>query len=40
MPTITTDFNDRTIEYEQLLSDFKTLLKNNSLKNLAVLKGK
>ena len=32
MPTVTTDFNDRTIEYEQLLSDFKTLLKKNSLK--------
>ena len=33
MPTtITTNFNDRTIEYEQLLSDFKTLLKKNSLK--------
>jgi len=32
MSTITTDFNDRTIVYEQLLDDFKTLLKNNSLK--------
>jgi len=32
MSTITTNFNDRTIEYEQLLSDFKTLLKKNSLK--------
>jgi Fur family ferric uptake transcriptional regulator len=32
MPTVTTDFNDRTIEYEQLLSDFKSLLKKNSLK--------
>ena len=32
MPGVTTDFNDRTIEYEQLLSDFKTLLKKNSLK--------
>ncbi len=30
--TITTNFNDRTIEYEQLLSDFKTILKKNSLK--------
>lgn len=32
MSTVTTDFNDRTIEYEQLLSDFKSLLKKNSLK--------
>ncbi|MDA3908482.1 MAG: Fur family transcriptional regulator [Sulfurimonas sp.] len=32
MPNVTTDFNDRTIEYEQLLSDFKALLKKNSLK--------
>ncbi|EDZ61130.1 ferric uptake regulator, FUR family [Sulfurimonas gotlandica GD1] len=32
MPTVTTDFNDRTIEYEQLLNDFKSLLKKNSLK--------
>ncbi len=32
MSTITTDFNDRTIVYEQLLEDFKTLLKNNTLK--------
>ena len=32
MSTITTDFNDRTIVYAQLLDDFKTLLKNNSLK--------
>lgn len=32
MPTITTNFNDRTVEYEQLLSNFKTLLKNNNLK--------
>ena len=32
MSTLTTNFNDRTIEYEQLLSDFKTLLKKNSLK--------
>jgi len=27
-----TNFNDRTIEYEQLLNDFKVLLKKNSLK--------
>ena len=32
MPTINTDFNDKTIEYEQLLTDFKNLLKDNSLK--------
>lgn len=32
MSTVTTDFNDRTIEYKQLLNDFKTLLKKNSLK--------
>ncbi|PHQ65262.1 MAG: transcriptional repressor [Sulfurimonas sp.] len=32
MTKVTTDFNDRTIEYEQLLIDFKTLLKKNSLK--------
>jgi len=32
MSNVTTDFNDRTIEYEQLLRDFKTLLKKNSLK--------
>jgi len=32
MPTINTDFNDRTIEYDQLLSDFKELLKKNNLK--------
>ena len=32
MTKITTNFNDRTIEYEQLLNDFKTLLKKNSLK--------
>jgi len=32
MPKLTTDFNDRTIEYEQLLTDFKLLLKKNSLK--------
>lgn len=27
-----TDFNDRTVEYKQLLSNFKDLLKKNSLK--------
>ena len=32
MTNITTDFNDKTVKYEQLLSDFKTLLKDNSLK--------
>jgi len=32
MSKITTNFNDKTIEYEQLLSNFKTLLKNNNLK--------
>ncbi|WP_297483263.1 Fur family transcriptional regulator [Sulfurimonas sp.] len=32
MPNITTDFNDRTIKYEQLLENFKRLLKANSLK--------
>ncbi len=32
MSNITTNFNDKTIEYKQLLEDFKTLLKNNSLK--------
>ena len=32
MPNITTNFNDRTVEYEQLLSDFKSLLKKNNLK--------
>ncbi len=32
MPNITTNFNDKTVEYEQLLIDFKTLLKENSLK--------
>ena len=32
MPKLTTNFNDRTIEYEQLLKDFKLLLKKNSLK--------
>ncbi len=32
MPNVTTDFNARTVEYEQLLSDFKSLLKKNNLK--------
>jgi Fur family ferric uptake transcriptional regulator len=32
MPNINTNFNDRTIEYEQLLNDFKLLLKKNNLK--------
>ena len=32
MSKLTTDFNDRTIEYEQLLIDFKDLLKKNNLK--------
>ncbi|MCF6340297.1 MAG: transcriptional repressor [Sulfurimonas sp.] len=32
MANITTNFNDRTIEYEQLLNDFKILLKKNALK--------
>jgi len=32
MSNITTNFNDKTVEYEQLLSDFKSLLKENSLK--------
>lgn len=32
MSKVTTDFDDRTIKYEQLLSDFKALLKKNSLK--------
>jgi len=31
MPT-TTNFNDKTIKYAQLLQDFKVLLKDNSLK--------
>jgi Fur family ferric uptake transcriptional regulator len=30
--TIHTDFNDRTVAYKQLLSNFKELLKKNSLK--------
>ena len=32
MPKVTTDFNDKTIQYEELLHDFKVLLKNNTLK--------
>ncbi len=32
MPNVTTNFNDRTVEYEQLLNDFKVLLKKNNLK--------
>ena len=32
MSNVNTDFNDRTIEYEQLLNDFKLLLKKNNLK--------
>lgn len=32
MADLNTNFNDKTIEYEQLLSDFKALLKKNSLK--------
>ena len=32
MSNVNTNFNDRTIEYEQLLNDFKLLLKKNSLK--------
>ena len=32
MPDINTNFNDKTVEYEQLLSDFKLLLKKNNLK--------
>lgn len=32
MSQTNTDFNNPTIEYEQLLEDFKVLLKNNSLK--------
>ena len=32
MATITTNFNDRTVDYKELLNDFKILLKNNSLK--------
>ena len=29
---VTTNFNDRTVKYEQLLNDFKSLLKKNALK--------
>ena len=32
MPNVTTNFDDKTVEYEQLLSDFKALLKENALK--------
>lgn len=32
MSNVTTNFSDKTVEYKQLLSDFKTLLKSNSLK--------
>ncbi|MBA1432244.1 MAG: transcriptional repressor [Epsilonproteobacteria bacterium] len=32
MPNVTTNFKDRTIEYAQLLEDFKALLKKNNLK--------
>ncbi len=32
MSSLTTSFNDKTVEYEQLLKDFKSLLKDNSLK--------
>jgi len=32
MSSITTNFNDKTVEYTQLLSEFKSLLKENSLK--------
>ncbi len=32
MPNVTTNFNDRTVEYEQLLVNFKQLLKKNNLK--------
>ncbi len=32
MPDVTTNFNNRTVEYEQLLSDFRVLLKKNNLK--------
>jgi len=32
MPNVTTDFKDRTVEYNQLLEDFKALLKKNNLK--------
>ena len=32
MPDVITNFQNRTVEYNQLLEDFKTLLKNNNLK--------
>ena len=32
MSNVTTNFNDRTVKYEQLLNDFKQLLKKNNLK--------
>jgi Fur family ferric uptake transcriptional regulator len=32
MPGVTTNFDNRTVEYEQLLSDFRVLLKKNNLK--------
>ena len=32
MSNVTTNFNDKTIEYEQLLNNFKNLLKENNLK--------
>ncbi|MBN2781733.1 MAG: transcriptional repressor [Campylobacterales bacterium] len=32
MPEVTTDFNYKTIKYEELLNDFKILLKDNNLK--------
>jgi len=32
MSMIETNFNERTVEYAQLLNDFKTLLKKNTLK--------
>jgi Fur family ferric uptake transcriptional regulator len=32
MSNTITNFNDRTVQYEELLNDFKTLLKRNSLK--------
>jgi Fur family ferric uptake transcriptional regulator len=32
MSSINTNFNDRTVEYDQLLNDFKILLKKNNLK--------
>jgi len=32
MTSITPNFKDRTVEYEQLLTDFKSILKKNALK--------